>query len=333
VEIQQISSVKIEGVYASLPSKVVDNVSSLRQIYSDKAESIVKATGIEKRRIADEGVSPLDLCISAAEALFARLCPSESRAEFLGSFGAVIFVSFTEKIKMPAASCRAQSRLSLPSDVLTLDMSLACSGWCSALSVASRIASATGKRVLLLDGDVQSNRIKDGDKATTPVLADGGTATVVAPQFSDASQPFEFSFLSVGEKGSALSLSEGGYIEMDGFGVYKFVATDVVSFLRKFISCVRPFDAFVPHQANVYMIRQLAKTLGVEEKLKISADLIGNISSASIPATIALLSPQERENDITVLSSGFGGGLSASAALFVLDRNAVTGVCEYGCRE
>ena len=333
MEVQEISSVRLEGVYASLPAKAVDNAFSLREIYSDKAESIVKATGIEKRRIVDEGVQPLDLCVSAAEALFSRLAPEDKKADFLNSFGAVIFVSFTERLKMPAASCRAQSRLSLPSDVLTLDLSLACSGWCSALSVASRIAAGTGKRVLLLDGDVQSPRVRKGDKATTPVLADGGTACVIAPQFSGETKPWEFSFLSVGDKGESLSLSEGGYIEMDGFGVYKFVATDVVSFLQKFIASVSPFDVFVPHQANVYMIRQLAKTLGVEEKLKVSADSIGNISSASIPATIALLSPQERERDITILSSGFGGGLSASAALFVLDRNAVTGVCEYGSRE
>ena len=49
MEVQEISSVRLEGVYASLPAKAVDNAFSLREIYSDKAESIVKATGIEKR--------------------------------------------------------------------------------------------------------------------------------------------------------------------------------------------------------------------------------------------------------------------------------------------
>jgi 3-oxoacyl-[acyl-carrier-protein] synthase-3 len=332
VEIQEINSVRLEGVFASLPVNEVDNLASLCGIYGEKALSIVKATGINKRRVAQSGVTPYDLCISAAEKLFSALMAGTDEKSFLESFGAVLFVSFTEKVKMPAAACRAQAHLSLPSDVMAIDLSLACSGWCTALNLAAQIASATRRRVLILDGDVQSVRIKEGDEALTPVLSDGGTAAVVAPDEKNTSKPWRFAFSSDGAKGDALTFTEGDFIHMDGFGVYKFVATSVVSFLKNFIASESnagtSFDVFVPHQANVYMIRQLAKSLNLEDKLLISADDLGNMASASIPTTIAYRGIAPKEG--AVLAAGFGGGLAASAAAFYIDEGIVTGVCEYG---
>ena len=46
--------------------------------------------------------------------------------------------------------------------------------------------------------------------------------------------PLTFAFLSDGEKGRALQLKDGGTIQMDGFGVFRFVATDVVSYIKDF---------------------------------------------------------------------------------------------------
>ena len=65
---------------------------------------------------------------------------------------------------------------------------------------------------------------------------------------------------------------------------------------------------FVPHQPNAYMVRQLAKSVGIDEaKTAISCDRLGNLSSASVPATIASCGVRG-----PVLFAGFGGGLSVS---------------------
>lgn len=81
---------------------------------------------------------------------------------------------------------------------------------------------------------------------------------------------------------AGLQLEEGGTIQMDGFGVFKFVATDVVGYLREFLSANSQqltANSFVPHQPNVYMVRQLAKSLGVAEgTTAISCDQLGNLS-------------------------------------------------------
>ena len=69
-------------------------------------------------------------------------------------------------------------------------------------------------------------------------------------------------------------------------------------------------DAFVPHQANMYMVRQLARSLALTDKLVTSGEEFANPGSASIPLTIAYRNVKGR-----VLIAGFGAGLSASAAI------------------
>ena len=295
MKVQSVEGVKIEGVCACLPAASADVA----------AADIVRATGIRTRRIAAKGTTPLDLCLAAARRVL------DETQSALADFGAVLFVSFTHPDRMPAGAAQAQGRLGLPQDVIALDVSLACSGWGYGLYLAGLLVRETGKKVLLLDGDVQSACVDPKDASTASILADAGTATVVGA----GDGTWKFAFLSDGEKGAALKLPQGGTIAMDGFGVFKFVATDVVRFLKEFqaAAAADAVDAFVPHQANVYMIRQLAKSLGVaDEKLWISCDELGNSASASVPVTLAFVGRREAK-DRRVLFAGFGGGLSACA--------------------
>ena len=79
-------------------------------------------------------------------------------------------------------------------------------------------------------------------------------------------------------------------------------------------------DAFVPHQANVYMIRQLAKALKIPaEKLLVSGDEVGNSASATVPVTISRCAKGGQR----LLLSGFGGGLSASVATVTLSKDVL----------
>ena len=136
-----------------------------------------------------------------------------------------------------------------------------------------------------------------------------------------------FGFVADGEKGETLKLSEGEPIKMDGFGVFKFVATDVVSYIKEFVLHCSPSPStftYVPHQPNAYMVRQLAKSVGIEEaRTAISCDALGNLSSASIPATIAWKGVRG-----PVLFAGFGGGLSVSVGLIDLDDGCKLSVLE-----
>ena len=291
----EIPGVQIEGLAAYVPPRSVANDAN-----------VAKATGIAARRVADDGDTALDLSLRAAERLFAEIGADR------GGFGAVVSVSFTQHDRMPCGACQAQARLGIPKDVMAFDVMQACAGYGYGLFLSAMLARQTGRRVLLLDGDRQSEFLDAGDAATRPLLGDAGTATIVAP--SVGAVPWRFTFASDGEKGGALRLERDGFIRMDGFGVFRFVATDVVACLKSFMSetGVEPTNGdflFVPHQANVYMVRQLAKSVGIhEDRLLVSADRFGNLSSASIPVTIAAHATSVRGRNLLI--AGFGGGLS-----------------------
>ena len=310
MKVLSIEGVSIEGIAACVPKNAVAN--------DEKAQ---KATGIRTRRIAAPGTTVADLCVAAAEKV---LRDTGTKPD---DFGAVLCVSFTQANRMPATACEAQARLGFPKDVIAFDVSLACSGWGYGLYLAALLARQTGKKTLLLDGDVQSAYATDD--STAPLLGDAGTATVVGVDSNTEAQrngeAWRFAFVADGAKGNALKLENGGTIQMDGFGVFKFVATDVVACIKEFaLHCSPSTFTFAPHQPNVYMVRQLAKSVGIaEDRTAISCDELGNLSSASVPVTIAWRGVRG-----PVLFSGFGGGLSVSIGAIDVGEDCKLSVVE-----
>ena len=62
----EIGGVEIAAVYAALPAGEVDNLEALSRLCPERAESIVKTSGVRRRRVAAPGVAPGDLCVAAA---------------------------------------------------------------------------------------------------------------------------------------------------------------------------------------------------------------------------------------------------------------------------
>ena len=90
-----------------------------------------------------------------------------------------------------------------------------------------------------------------------------------------------------------------------------FVATEVSKFLRGFVADagVVP-DQFAPHQANPYMVRQLARSLELEDRLLVIDESLKNPGSASVAMALA-----SGGRPGTALVAGFGAGYSASAGI------------------
>ncbi len=334
MQILELGDIDICAIYSCLPRRSEDNFARCVEVYGDekKAVSVVKATGIKSRKVVSPGTSSLDLCVAAAERLIADTGVAKE------DVGAVIGVTFTPERTMPCNACQAQRRLRLSTDIVAFDINLACSGWAYGLFIAGQFAKATGKKVLLLDGDTQTPYMDSSDIATVPVMADAGTATLVAPMAEGGLEPWKFSFLTNGVKGDTLTLPFGGKISMDGLGIFKFVTMDVLYLIRDFMAEIgetpETIDAFVPHQANVFMIQQIAKKLKFPpEKLWVSGDVFGNSSSATVPTTIAYCGtnppPEESKDHRRLLISGFGGGLSASVGLIPLANNCKLRISDY----
>lgn len=346
MEVFKIKGIHIDGIVACVPENKIDNETSLREMYGDEAKLIIESTGIKTRYLANPGTSSSDLCIACAEDLLKGVNTASE------DIGAVIFVTFTPDRLMPFNAAIVQEKLRLSKEIPSFDISLACSGYAYGLYVASTFAKACGKKVLLLDGDIQSTYMSQYDKSTLPVMADAGSATLVSPDNSDTEWKFTFytdgtgrTSLMIPAAGSANPIKvedldykvfeDGGKrratdIYMDGFAIFRFVASDISKWLKKFLDendeSAETIDSFVPHQANMYMIKKLAKKLKFdwESATWQSGDAVGNSASATVPVTIAFdhVDKLKMGKENRVLISGFGGGLSASAGIITLDPNA-----------
>ncbi len=226
----------------------------------------------------------------------ARLLPA-------ADYGAVIAATFSNHERFPSLAVRVSSALGLPVATPAFDLQMACSAYPYAVYLAGRLACDTGKAVLVLDGDAQTRLVDAADPATGKIFSNAMTATVVSAGHTRAESAF--AFLSRADE--ALLCSETGPIRMDGFKVFSFVATEVSAFLRAFGTEI---DQFAPHQANPYMVRQLAKTLGLGDQL-LTIDAVDlNPGSCSIPMALASGARPGR-----VLLAGFGAGYSAAAGI------------------
>ena len=80
-------------------------------------------------------------------------------------------------------------------------------------------------------------------------------------------------------------------IRMDGMAVFNFVVRNVPPVLTEVLKNAGvPADAvdrLLLHQANLFMIEQVAKQIGISrDKMPVSLDRYGNSSSATLPVTI-----------------------------------------------
>ena len=288
----------LESVCGYVPSTVADNSAILSELVGPaKADAIVKSTGFPFRRVAAPGTTVFDLAVAAARRALDGVDPA--------SLGGIVAVTFSAPDRFPALSIRLHHALGLPPDAAALDLSLACSGYPYGLFAAAQLASSSGKRVLLVDGDVQSAHVDTSDVNTLAVMSDAATATLIAP----GGTPATLAFLTDGAGADVLRCGADGKIRMDGFGVFRFVAGPVSQFLKEFCAAAATPDIFIPHQANMYMVRQLAKSLGLENQLRTSGERFANPGSCSVPLTLAATEGAGR-----ALFAGFGAGLSAAAA-------------------
>ena len=315
----EIPAFSIECVFGCVPANAVDNLSLLTDLIgAAKADSIVKATGFSTRRIAAQGQSVFDLALPSARRALEGVSAED--------IGGVVAVTFSHPDRFPALSVRLQNALGLPQGIAAFDVGMACSGYPYGLFVAGQLASATGKKVLLVDGDVQSAHVDVSDPNTLAVMCDGASATLVSAHGG----PAKFAFYTDGSGADVLRCGADGKIRMDGFGVFRFVAGPVTAFLRDFISETGKPDVFAPHQANMYMVRQLAKALGLQDCLATSGELYANPGSCSVPLTLASSTWEGSapSRPSRALVTGFGAGLSASAAIVELAADFRRGVEE-----
>ena len=330
MNISTIKGVRMEAIAACVPANKVDNYEFAKSQFEEDMTATLKALGVAERHVAiKEDTTSMDMCVAAAELLFEK---SGIKKE---EIGAVIIVTLTPDCLMPNNSTYAQHLLGLPKDVATLDINHACPGYVFGLWNAGLIAQNLQKKVLLLDGDINSKYVSPWDKSTALLFGDAGTATIVMPDAS--ADDWHFTFMSDGSNREAIMMrlgmrypikeeylkmkewEDGGKrrfidMQMNGRAVFDYVV-DVVpeianAFMDELETAGDEYDKLILHQANHFMLKKLAKAIGFNHKtqMPICMDKYGNTSSASIPLTISseLSEPVDK-----VLMIGMGAGLAS----------------------
>lgn len=345
---QVIKNVEIAGIAASVPSFTEENSElSLFQSAEDYRK-FVTSTGVERRRIATNGLCASDLCFAAAEQLISRLNWNKKDIDCL------IFVSHSPDYKFPATSCILQWRLGLPESCMCFDMSLGCSGWVYGLStIASLVSAGKFKKAILLAGDTTSFSKSRKDKGTYPLFGDSGSATAL--QYKDNTDDILAHTATAGKNYDAIIMEDGGYrnqvstdsftereyedgairnrlhTRMDGMTVFSFGISKVPKSISEFFSHFdidrNSIDYFIFHQANLMINQRIQKKLGIpDDKVPNVFKNFGNTSSGSIPLTMVVNLNDEingsSESKLTLFACGFGVGLSWGSVQFTLE-NAV----------
>ena len=329
------NNVGINGVSACVPKNIRKNKDLEDLLGKDELNKVIKSIGIQEMRHVDDGVTPSDLCYEAALTLIEDLKIDKSDIDL------VLFLSQNGDFKIPATSPSLQHRLGLPKTTACIDLTLACSGYVYALSTAYAYASQpTINKVLLLVGEAFSQIVSDKDKVNAPLYGDAGTATLISKGDFGESQ---FNLYSDGSGFEAVQIPAGGarcpatsetvksrdmekgnsrtlhQLYMDGLDVFNFTLKVVPSSIKEALSKSNnnneTIDYFLFHQANKFMIDFFRKKLKIaENKVPISLDKFGNVSSATIPLTIVTRLKDKIENK-KLLLSGFGAGLSWATAI------------------
>ena len=345
--ILSIQNVKVEGISACVPKRIVDNTESTL-LTKDELDRYIATTGVRHKHCAmpDGKICASDLCYESAEKLIRELDWDKK------DIGLLIFVSQTQDYKLPATSCLLQDRLGLPTNVMAFDVSYGCSGFVYGLSIAASIISANKiRKSILMVGNTQSFYASPEDKSMSLLLGDAGTA--MALSYDESAPNMNFSLHVNGAGKELLIVPDGGcrhpynehshvmeefedgikrsrlHEKMDGLEVFSFGLKEAPAVFKEladqFDVNADNVDYLCLHQANKFLCEKIRKKLKFPpEKVPYNIEEFGNTSGATIPLLLATSLRQQLESRaLNLVGIGFGVGLSWGAVNFHTDRITV----------
>jgi 3-oxoacyl-[acyl-carrier-protein] synthase-3 len=317
--------------------KTVQTVEDLAKRFGpQEAEKIAQATGVRARRVGRPGLCCSDLCFAACESLLKELGWER------GSVDALLFVSHSFDYPLPATSCLLQARLGLPQSCAAFDVALGCSGYVYGLWIGAGLIAGGCKRVLLLAGEMASRMASPEDRSTFPLFGDAGSATALerAPESvmhfelgtdgggaqhlivpagtSTARVPHSAQTLARTPQADGNPRSDEDLF-MNGAEVFVFTLRQVpplvAAVLQRSQWPKEQVDRFFLHQANRFILVQLARRMGLPlEKVPLVLETYGNTSSASIPLAVTHTARELlAAGKLKCVLAGFGVGLSWGA--------------------
>jgi len=318
---------RIRGTGSYVPAKVLTNA-DLERMVATSDEWITERTGIRERRLVGAGEACSDLAVKAAERALKAAGVSAAELDL------ILLATCTGDYPLPATACLIQHQLGA-TRAAACDLSAACCGFVYALSVADAYIKTGLRHVLVIGSEVMSAIMDWTDRNTCILFGDGAGAAVVSASDGDRGI-LSCHLRSDGALCDLITVPGGGsrnppsekiiaermqFIKMKGNETFKVAVRMLEDIARETLAAnnltVKDLDLYVPHQANVRILKSVAGRLGLPlEKMMLNLDRYGNTSAASIPIALdeAVQAGRIKEGSL-VMVGAFGAGLTWASAL------------------
>lgn len=343
-----VSNISIMGISTCVPKNKAGIKEFEEQFGKENVLKFVKSTGIQSVHRALPEQTAGDLAYLAAQNLFKQLSVNKE------DIGILVFVTQSPDYRRPATACILQNRLELPIQCAAFDVGLGCSGFVYGQQILTSLLQCSNAKLgLLLIGETASKLVNPHDKSIAMMYGDAGAAILYQ---KENGEKISTQLYTDGYRFKSIILPAGGFREMnpsheeylcrdgikrskydiymDGISVFTFSTSDVPRSIVKFLDdnnfIVKDFDKVILHQANNFIIKQIARRIkATSEQIHISLDRYGNTGGISIPLTLCDLYGASDEGDKKkILASGFGIGLSWGVTTFYVKPKNIFPIIE-----
>lgn len=343
-------NIKIGGIAAAVPSNI-EKTSKYNDMFGEEeVKKFMDQTGILETRRTSKHQTCSDLGYVAAKKILDErgIDPSE--------IGAIIFASHSPDYRRPATAFVLQKRLGIPTDAAVFDISLGCSSLVYGVQVlGSMMQSSNIKKALLITGDTASKSVSPTDRSSVMLFGEAGAA-ILLEKTDDELHPITSILKSDGNGYRYMIVPGGGYRDLNpteeifdckdgnkrslynsfiqGTAVFTFTIFDVPQILKEFLAhsntTVDDYDSFAFHQANLYILKQIAKKVKIPmEKMPLSLHKYGNTSGASpLVSLIDKYADNPEKKVINTLFCGFGIGVSLGVFSAQIDTKYIYPIIE-----
>ncbi|MDO9155194.1 MAG: ketoacyl-ACP synthase III [Paludibacter sp.] len=342
------NNIKLSGMACAVPKNKVTTESFKGLFGEEEVDKFMLMTGVTETRRTSEHQTASDLGYTAASALLNY--KNIDRNEI----GALVFGTSSPDYRRPASAFVIHKRLGLSVESAVFDISLGCSSMLYGLQVvASMMNSSDISKAILIVGDTATKTTNPEDRASIMLVGEASVAVLL--EKVEGCEPITSLVRSDGTGYRYLIVPGGGYrnlnasheVEicadgnkrslhnsfMQGTSVFTFTISDIPRAIKDFWNLtnttVDNYDCFAFHQANLYILKQIAKKLKIPlEKVPLSLVKYGNTSGASQVITLCDAYGNCEGETIKTLLCGFGVGLSWGVSSVVLNTSDIMPIIE-----
>ncbi|TAN22660.1 MAG: ketoacyl-ACP synthase III [Acidobacteria bacterium] len=328
---------KITSVGTYVPPRLLTNA-DLERLVETSHDWIISRTGITERHIVEPGVmATSDMAVEASRDCLRRrgLIDAAGNPD-ASSVEAILVATVTPDMLFPSTACLVQDKLG--AKCWGFDVVAACSGFLYALATgASLIGAGTHKRVMVIGADTMSSIIDYTDRATCVLFGDGAGAVLLEAAAPD--EPYgllDYFHQIEGVGGPNLYMPAGGsrrpasvetvqarehFVHQEGQSVFKYAVLKMYEICQAILDRngfkASDLDCFIPHQANLRIIKSTGERLGLDpNKVLVNIGKFGNTTAATIP--LGMRDAQDQgllHPNALVLLAAVGAGYTAGAQL------------------